>query len=92
MGRTVDEHGRIWQRVNEFENYVRDLLDVAIIPPLLRGHANDDPEAKRTYAVRVFAALGWMGQASSDAPYIAGDRITGADIVAAPPHRTAASS
>ena len=84
LGRTADEHGRIWQRVNEFENYVRDLLDVAIVRPLLRGHAKDDPESMRASAAKVYEALGWMEQALSDAPYIAGDEITAADIVALP--------
>ena len=84
LGRTVDEHGRIWQRVNEFENYVRDLLDVAIVRPLLRGHAKDDPESMRASAAKVYEALGWMEQALSGAPFIAGDEITAADIVALP--------
>lgn len=34
FGRTDQEHGRIWQRVSEFENYTRDLLDRKIVRPL----------------------------------------------------------
>lgn len=84
FGPKAREHGRIWQRVNEFENYTRDLLDVEIVRPLLRGHAKDDPEAMRASADRVYAALGWMEQALSITPYLAGDDISAADIVALP--------
>jgi glutathione S-transferase len=84
FGQTTQEHGRIWQRVSEFENYTRDLFDVEIIRPLLRGYAKDDPEAMRASAARVYDALGWMEQALSIAPYLAGDGITAADIVALP--------
>jgi glutathione S-transferase len=84
FGQSAQEHGRIWQRVNEFENYTRDLFDVEIVRPLLRGHAKDDPEAMRASAARAVEALGWMEQALSITPYLAGDDITAADIVALP--------
>lgn len=84
FGQTAQEHGRIWQRVSEFENYTRDLCDAEIVRPLLRGHAKDDPEAMRVSAVRVYNALGWMEDALSIGPYLAGDDITAADIVALP--------
>ncbi|MET3712270.1 glutathione S-transferase [Sphingomonas trueperi] len=84
FGQTMQEHGRIWQRVGEFENYTRDLLDVEIVRPLLRGYAKDDPGAMRASAARAYDALGWMEQALSIAPYLAGDDITAADIVALP--------
>lgn len=84
FGQTPQEHGRIWQRVSEFENYTRDLFDVEIIRPLLRGHAKDDPEAMRVSAARAYDALGWMEQALSGAPYLAGEDLTAADIVALP--------
>lgn len=84
FGQTAQENGHIWQRVSEFENYTRDLLDVEIVRPLLRGHAKDDPAAMRGSAARVYDALGWMEQALSTAPCLAGDEITAADIVALP--------
>ncbi|WP_267396509.1 MULTISPECIES: glutathione S-transferase family protein [unclassified Sphingomonas] len=84
FGETAQEHGRIWQRVSEFENYTRDLFDVEIVRPLLRGYAKDDPEAMRVSAARVYDALGWMEQTLSITPYLAGDDITAADIVALP--------
>lgn len=84
FGQAAQEHGRIWQRLSEFENYTRDLFDVEIVRPLLRGYAKDDPEAMRASAARAFDALGWMEQALSVAPYLAGDDITAADIVALP--------
>lgn len=84
FGQTAHEHGRIWQRVNEFENYTRDLFAVEIIRPLLRGHAKDNPEAMRVSAARAYDALGWMEQALLVAPYLAGDDLTAADIVALP--------
>ncbi|PWV95526.1 maleylpyruvate isomerase [Hoeflea marina] len=84
FGQTAQEHGRIWQRVSEFENYTRDLFDVEIIRPLLRGHAKDDPEVMRVSAARAYDALGWMERALSEAPYLAGDELTAADIVALP--------
>ena len=84
FGRTAPDHGRIWQRVFEFENYARDPIDVEIVRPLLRGHAKENAEAMRASAGRVHDALGWMDQALSSAPYPAGDDITAADIVALP--------
>ena len=84
FGQTPQEHGRVWQRVSEFENYTRDLFDVEIVRPLLRGYAKDDPEAMRASAARAVEALGWMEQALSITPYMAGDEITAADIVALP--------
>ena len=84
FGQTAQEHGRIWQRVSEFENHTRDLFDVEIVRPLLRGYAKDDPEAMRASAARAYDALGWMEQALSITPYLAGDDITAADIVALP--------
>lgn len=84
FGRTAEEHGRIWQRVFEFENYTRDLFDIGIVRPLLRGHAKDDPEAMRASAASVVEALGWMEQALSVMPFVAGEEITAADIIALP--------
>ncbi|TCV95127.1 glutathione S-transferase family protein [Biostraticola tofi] len=84
FGQTSQQHGRIWQRVNEFENYNRDLFDVEIVRPLLRGHAKDNHEGMRASAARAYDALGWMEQALSIAPYLAGDDMTAADIVALP--------
>jgi glutathione S-transferase len=84
FGHTAQEHGRIWQRVSEFENYTRDLIDVEIVRPLLRGYAKDALEAMRGSAARVYDALGWMEEALSITPYLAGDDITAADIVALP--------
>ncbi|MCR0984156.1 glutathione S-transferase family protein [Roseomonas populi] len=84
LGQTAQQHGRVWQRVNEFENYTRDLFDVEIVRPLLRGRAKDDPEAMRASAARAVEALGWMEQALSITPYLADDHITAADIVALP--------
>jgi glutathione S-transferase len=63
LGQTAQEHGRVWQRVNEFENYTRDLFDVEIVRPLLRGYAKDDPEAMRVSAARVYDALAWRRSA-----------------------------
>ena len=45
FSRAPEEHGHIWRRVFEFENYTRDLFDVGVVRPLLRGHAKDDPQA-----------------------------------------------
>lgn len=84
FGETGQQHGRIWQRIFEFENYTRDLFDVEIVRPLLSGQAKDNPEMMRASAARVFDALGWMEQALSLTPYLAGDALSAADIVALP--------
>ena len=84
FGLTAQEEGRVWQRVLEFENYTRDLFDVEIVRPLLRGYAKDDPEAMRASAVQAIEALGWMEQTLSTTPYLAGDDISAADVVALP--------
>ena len=57
FGQTAQDHGHIWQRLSEFENYTRDLFDVEIVRPLLRGYAKDDPAAMRASAARVYGAL-----------------------------------
>lgn len=84
FGKTPEAHGRIWQRVSEFENYARDLIETEIVRPILRGYASDDPEALRASARRVMDTLGWMDRALSCAPYLAGGDITAADFVALP--------
>ena len=84
FGQTAQEHGRIWQRVSEFENYMRDLFALEIVRPLLRGHAKDDPDAMRASASRAYDALGWMERALAVAHYLAGDDLTAADIIALP--------
>lgn len=84
FGATAEQYGRVWQRVCEFENYTRDLFDVEIVRPLLRGHAKANLEAMRAFAVRAIEALGWMEEALSTAPYLAGGEISAADIVALP--------
>jgi glutathione S-transferase len=84
FGQTAQEHGRIWQRVSEFENYTRDLLALEIVRPLLRGHAKDDPNAMRASAARAYDELGWMERALTVTPYLAGDDLTAADIIALP--------
>ncbi|WP_323690370.1 glutathione S-transferase family protein [Rhizobium sp. AN95] len=84
FGRTTEEHGRIWQRVCEFENYARDLIEMGIVRPLLRGDAKDDLEAMRASARHVMDVLGWMDRHLSHAPYLAGKEITAADIVTIP--------
>ncbi|MEC3947967.1 glutathione S-transferase family protein [Sphingobium sp. HWE2-09] len=84
FGQTADAHGRIWHRIWEFENYARDLIETEIVRPLLRGNGGDNPEGVRASAVRVVDTLGWMDLALSCAPYLAGDDITAADIVALP--------
>jgi glutathione S-transferase len=84
FGQTAKEAGRVWQRVHEFENFTRGLFDVEIVRLLLRGHAKDDPGAMRAFAARAIEALGWMEQALSITPYLAGDNISAADVVARP--------
>lgn len=84
FGLTAQEHGRIWQRVFEFENYTRDLFDIGIVRPLLRGQARNDPDGMRAAAVQAIEGLAWMEQVLSATPYLAGDAITTADIVALP--------
>lgn len=84
FGETTEEHGRIWQRVCEFENYARDLIEIEIVRPLLRGDAKDDPEAMRASARHVEDVLGGMDRNLSHTPYLAGKEITAADIVAIP--------
>jgi glutathione S-transferase len=76
--------GRIWQTISEFENYVRDLLSVEIVRPLLRGVAQNDPAGMRASASLVRDTLGWMEKALEGTNYLTGDSLTAADIVALP--------
>lgn len=78
------ETGHIWETIFEFENYVRDLLSVEIVRPLLRGLAQDNPDTMRSSASSVRDAVQWMEHALENSEYLAGDRVSAADIVALP--------
>ncbi|WCK74345.1 glutathione S-transferase family protein [Agrobacterium tumefaciens] len=84
FGKTAESHGRIWQRVCEFENYARDVIETDMVRPLLRGDAGENPEQIRASVRGVQEALGWLDRDLSRAPYLAGDEITAADFIAMP--------
>ncbi len=84
FGEDPFETGLIWETIFEFENYVRDLLSLGIVRPLLRGDSQDNPDAIRSSASSAINAVQWMENALQNGCYLAGDRVSAADIVALP--------
>lgn len=84
FGTTDQEHGRIWQRILEVVNYVRDDIENGVVRPLIRGHAIESGASIKAASIDVHASLKWLDGILSDNPYLAGDRLSAADVVHMP--------
>lgn len=82
FGTTPAETGLIWQRILEMVNFTRDPIEDGVIRPLIRGKAKDDADAIRAAASDAADSLGWVEDALSLSPYLAGDALSAADIAA----------
>ena len=84
FGTSPSETGLIWQRILEFINYARDPIDDGVSRPLMRGQGLAMSETVKPAAEAVHRALAWMDSVLSDNPFLAGERVSAADIAAIP--------
>lgn len=80
FGTTPAQTGLIWQRIFEVVNYARDPIDDGVLRPLIRGEAADAGDAIKAGAAGAHAALQWVEDILTDTAYLAGDRLSAADV------------
>ena len=80
FGMTPQEHGHIWQRTFEVMNYARESIEDGVVRPLIRGQADTAGEAIKTASLDAHVALKGVEGILAEAPYLAGDRLSAADI------------
>ncbi len=76
--------GHIWQRTLEVMNYAREPIEDGVVRPLIRGQAGANGAAIKAAAVDAHQELQWVDDLLRDAPYLAGDAPTAADISCMP--------
>jgi glutathione S-transferase len=81
LGTTAAEHGRIWQRVFELDNYVLRTAS-SVVNPLFSGKADRETlEGAMTSAwAELERVAGWLDAG----PWLAGERVSAVDVVAYP--------
>lgn len=80
FGSTSAETGRVWQRIQEVVNYVRDPIDDGVVRPLIRGEAAQVGDRIKAAAEIVHSALAWMEAILADSSYLAGEFVSAADF------------
>lgn len=78
------ETGKIWQRIFEMMNYAREPIEDGITRPLFRGQAAVVGDAIKAAAIESHAALKWVEGILATTPYLAGDKLSAADITFMP--------
>jgi glutathione S-transferase len=84
FGETPAETGLIWQRIFEVVNTVRDPIETGVIRVLSYGEAAKDPGAMRAAAALATDSLDWLEGVLTQQPYLAGSKLSAADIVTMP--------
>ena len=84
FGTNPKETGLIWQRIFEVMNYGRDAINNGVVRPLIRGQATSASEAIKTAAKDVHNDLAWLNQILADTPYLAGNKVSAADVTYVP--------
>jgi glutathione S-transferase len=84
FGKTPAETGLIWQRIFEVVNTVRDPIETGVSRALSYGEAFKDPEATRVAAAVATESLDWLEDVLTHHPYLAGSKISAADIATMP--------
>jgi glutathione S-transferase len=81
FGTTPAEHGRVWQRVFELDNYLRPALS-AVVNPIFSSKVDPDamPGSIAALGDELARAATWLGEG----PWLAGDRVSAVDLVAYP--------
>jgi len=80
LGATPKETGHIWQRTFEVMNYARESIEDGVVRPLIRGQAEEAGEAIKLASLDAHEALSWVEGILSDAPYLAGNSLSAADV------------
>ena len=85
FGTTAAEHGRIWQRVFESDNYGRPALS-GVVNPLFSGKVDREamPAAQTALNEELERTAAWL----DEGPWLAGERVSAVDLVAYPGIRT----
>ncbi len=80
FGTTPEETGHIWQRIFEVMNYGRDSINNGVVRPLIRREAKQNGESIKAAAIDAHEAMNWVDGVLAESPYLAGDRLSAADI------------
>lgn len=80
FGTSPEATGHIWQRTYEAMNYACEPIEDGVVRPLIRGQAGDNGDAIKAAAVDAHQALQWAEDLLRDAPYLAGDGPSAADV------------
>lgn len=83
FGENPTETGRIWQVICECDGNLRDTVG-EISRPLFRGKGKEFSEKITAAAAKVRHELSLMEAALSKSPWVAGDRLSAADLVVYP--------
>lgn len=82
FGEDAFETGLIWQRVLETINYTRNQVEDGVVRALFRGVAQSGPERLKQDAETAREALQWIEDTLERSPYLAGERLSAADVAA----------
>lgn len=84
FGETAVDTGLIWQRIFEFVNGLRNLIDEGVVRPLSHGTKGDGSSALKASAKAVHAALAKLEGVLQASDYLAGGRVSAADFTVVP--------
>jgi len=83
FGRDAREAGRIMQRVSEYASYLDEAVERFILP-LYYGHAHEKEDQVTAAAAVVAVELERLERSVGDAPWLAGDAVSAADVACYP--------
>jgi glutathione S-transferase len=83
FGHSAEETGVIWRVIAEYTAYVDPAVE-ALILPLYFGRAHEHAEAVQRAAAILRTELATLDTALGEAPYLAGPRLSAADLVVFP--------
>ena len=84
FGVTAAETGLIWQRIFEFVNSLRDVIDDGVVRPLSQGAMLNDTDALKMAANSIYASLDRMETTLGTFDYLAGNKVSAADFTVLP--------
>ncbi|WP_350647964.1 glutathione S-transferase family protein [Pseudomonas sp. HY13-MNA-CIBAN-0226] len=84
FGVTAAETGLVWQRIFEFVNGLRDLIDDGVVRPLSQGLKPDSKDALTAATIAVHESLARLEAVLGVTDYLAGDRVSAADFTVVP--------
>lgn len=84
FGSTADETGRVWQRIFEFVNGLRNSIDDGVVRAMSRPQSEERDKALGVSAVKVHETLGNMESDLRSSAYLAGNELSAADFAVLP--------